>query len=144
MSWTVNAVMVAMEAPGAALLLTLASKLLDVPHRWEARMDDPHDLQRFVDAQDPVYHDVRLELAAGEKRSHWMWFVFPQMKALGRSATARHYGIVSRAEAQAYWQHPVLGPRLKECAGLVLAVQGRTALQIMGPPDDIKLRSCMT
>jgi uncharacterized protein (DUF1810 family) len=107
-------------------------------------MDDPHDLQRFVDAQDPVYHDVRLELAAGEKRSHWMWFVFPQMKDLGRSATARHYGIASRAQAHAYWKHPVLGPRLKECAGLVLAVQGRTALQIMGPPDDIKLRSCMT
>ena len=107
-------------------------------------MDDPHDLQRFVDAQDPVYHDVRLELAAGSKRSHWMWFIFPQMKDLGRSATARHYGIASRAEAEAYWRHAVLGPRLKECAGLVLAVQGRTALQIMGTPDDVKLRSCMT
>jgi uncharacterized protein (DUF1810 family) len=107
-------------------------------------MDDPHDLQRFVDAQDPVYHDVRLELAAGQKRSHWMWFVFPQLKELGRSATARQYGIASRAEAAAYWAHPVLGPRLKECSDLVLAVQGRTALQIMGSPDDLKLRSCMT
>jgi len=107
-------------------------------------MDDPHDLQRFVDAQDPVYHDVRLELAAGAKRSHWMWFVFPQLKELGRSTTARHYGIASRAEAAAYWRHPILGPRLAECAGLVLAVQGRTALQIMGTPDDLKLRSCMT
>jgi uncharacterized protein (DUF1810 family) len=107
-------------------------------------MDDPHDLQRFVDAQDPVYHDVRLELAAGQKRSHWMWFVFPQLKELGRSATARHYGLASRAEAAAYWAHPVLGPRLKECSDLVLAVQGRTALQIMGSPDDLKLRSCMT
>jgi uncharacterized protein (DUF1810 family) len=107
-------------------------------------MDDPHDLQRFVEAQDPVYHDVRLELAAGEKRSHWMWFVFPQLKALGRSLTARRYGIASRAEAEAYWQHPVLGPRLKECSELVQAVQGRTALQLMGAPDDLKLRSCMT
>ena len=107
-------------------------------------MDDPHDLQRFVDAQDPVYHDVRLELAAGQKRSHWMWFVFPQLKELGRSATARQYGIASRAEAAAYWAHPVLGPRLKECSDLVLAVRGRTALPIMGSPDDLKLRSCMT
>ncbi len=107
-------------------------------------MDDPHDLQRFVDAQDPVYHDVRLELAAGAKRSHWMWFVFPQLQELGRSAMARHYGIASRAEARAYWEHRVLGPRLKECAGLVLAVQGRTVHQIMGAPDDLKLRSSMT
>src|SRR2546423_13713276 len=130
MSWTVSCVMVAMEAPGAALLpdcSPLNSRVSSVVlPSWEARMDDPHDLQRFVDAQDPVYHDVRLELAAGSKRSHWMWFIFPQMKDLGRSATARHYGIVSRAEAQAYWQHPVLGPRLKECAGLGLAGQGRT------------------
>jgi len=107
-------------------------------------MDDPHDLQRFVDAQDPVYHDVRLELAAGAKRSHWMWFIFPQLKALGRSATALHYGIASRAEAVAYWAHPVLGPRLKECSELLAAVQGRSANEIMGPPDDLKLRSCMT
>jgi uncharacterized protein (DUF1810 family) len=107
-------------------------------------MDDPHDLQRFVNAQDSVYHDVRLELAAGDKRSHWMWFIFPQLRELGRSMTARHYGIASRAEALAYWKHQVLGPRLAECSGLVLAVQGRTALQIMGSPDDLKLRSCMT
>jgi uncharacterized protein (DUF1810 family) len=107
-------------------------------------MNDPHDLHRFVDAQDPVYHDVRLELAAGDKRSHWMWFIFPQLKQLGRSAMARHYGIASREEAAAYWAHPVLGPRLKECSELVLAVQGRTAHQIMHSPDDLKLRSCMT
>jgi len=107
-------------------------------------MTDLHDLQRFVLAQDPVYTQVCAELAAGAKTSHWMWFVFPQLKALGRSATAQHYGIGSRAEAQAYWQHPVLGPRLKECSELVVAVEGRTALQIFRSPDDLKFRSCMT
>jgi uncharacterized protein (DUF1810 family) len=105
---------------------------------------DPHDLQRFVDAQEPVIEAVRQELRRGAKSSHWMWFVFPQLKALGRSATAQHYGIATLAEAQAYWRHPVLGPRLKECAALVLAVDGRSARQIMGSPDDLKLRSCMT
>ena len=107
-------------------------------------MTDPFDLQRFVDAQRDVYPLVRAELAAGCKRSHWMWFVFPQLKGLGRSATAQHYGISSMAEAQAYWAHPVLGPRLRECTGLVLAVEGRGAREIFGPPDDLKFRSCMT
>lgn len=107
-------------------------------------MPDPHDLQRFIEAQDPVYLQVCVELAAGAKTSHWMWFVFPQLKALGRSATAQHFGIASRAEALAYWQHPVLGPRLKACSELVVAVEGRTALQIFRSPDDLKFRSCMT
>jgi len=107
-------------------------------------MDDPHDLQRFVDAQNPVYAQVTGELARGAKASHWMWFVFPQLEGLGRSATARHYGIASAAEALAYWQHPLLGPRLAECTGLVLEVAGKTALQIFGAPDDIKFRSSMT
>jgi uncharacterized protein (DUF1810 family) len=107
-------------------------------------MPDPHDLQRFIEAQDPVYSQVCAELAAGAKTSHWMWFVFPQLKALGRSATAQHFGIASRAEAQAYWQHPVLGPRLKACSELVVAVEGRTALQIFGATDELKFRSCMT
>jgi uncharacterized protein (DUF1810 family) len=107
-------------------------------------MDDAHDLQRFIDAQDPVYRQVCAELAAGAKTSHWMWFVFPQLKGLGRSAMARHFGIASRAEAEAYWTNPVLGPRLKECTELVLAVQGRTALQVFGSPDDLKFRSSMT
>ena len=107
-------------------------------------MNDPFDLQRFVDAQAPVFGDVRAELAAGAKTSHWMWFVFPQLAALGHSRTARRFGIGSRDEAVAYWHHPVLGARLKECAGLVLAVQGRSALQIFGAIDEMKLRSCMT
>ena len=107
-------------------------------------MPDPHDLQRFIGAQDPVYSQVCAELAAGAKTSHWMWFVFPQLKALGRSATAQHFGIASRIEALAYWQHPVLGPRLKACSELVVAVGGRTALQIFGSTDELKFRSCMT
>ena len=107
-------------------------------------MTDPFHLQRFVDAQQGVYAQVCAELAAGCKRSHWMWFVFPQLQGLGRSATAQHYGIASKAEAQAYWAHPLLGPRLKQCTDLVLAVDGRSAQQIFGPPDDLKFRSSMT
>jgi uncharacterized protein (DUF1810 family) len=105
---------------------------------------DPDGLQRFVDAQNPVYAQVCAELAAGAKASHWMWFIFPQHQALGRSATARHFGLVSRAQALAYWQHPLLGARLRECTQLTLAVQGKAVLQIFGTPDDLKLRSCMT
>jgi uncharacterized protein (DUF1810 family) len=107
-------------------------------------MDDVFDLQRFVTAQAPVYAQVCAELANGRKASHWMWFVFPQLKGLGRSATAQHFGIASRAEAQAYWRHPLLGPRLKQCAQLVLGVDGRSVHQIFGSPDDLKFRSCMT
>lgn len=107
-------------------------------------MQDPYDLQRFVTAQDPVYAQVCAELAAGAKASHWMWFVFPQLRALGRSATAQYYGLASRAEAAAYWRHPLLGQRLKDCTGLVLGVQGRTAQQIFGGIDELKFRSCMT
>jgi uncharacterized protein (DUF1810 family) len=101
-------------------------------------------LQRFVDAQDPVYRQVCAELAAGAKASHWMWYVFPQLKGLGRSATAEHFGIASKDEARAYLQHPVLGPRLRECTRIVLEVEGRTAAQIFGSPDDMKFRSSMT
>ncbi|HJQ57272.1 MAG TPA: DUF1810 domain-containing protein [Vineibacter sp.] len=107
-------------------------------------MDDPHKLQRFVDAQDPLIDHVRAELGAGRKRSHWMWFVFPQMRGLGRSAMARDFGIASRAEAAAYLGHPVLGPRLHECCRLLLNIEGRSALEILGSPDDLKCRSCMT
>ena len=107
-------------------------------------MDDPHHLQRFVDAQRPVYDDVLSELSAGAKTSHWMWFVFPQLRALGRSETARRFGLAGLEEAKAYWRHPVLGPRLRECTARVLGVQGRSALQIFGPIDTMKFRSSMT
>jgi uncharacterized protein (DUF1810 family) len=107
-------------------------------------MSDPFDLERFVHAQDAVMSDVRHELRAGRKRTHWMWFVFPQLRALGRSATAQRYGIPSLAEARAYLAHPVLGPRLAECADMILAVEGRSAHDILGSPDDAKLRSSMT
>ena len=107
-------------------------------------MADLHKLQRFVLAQEPVYPQVCAELAAGAKTSHWMWFVFPQLKALGRSATALHFGIASRAEAQAYWRHPALGPRLKACSDLAVAIEGKTALQIFRSPDDLNFRSSMT
>ena len=102
------------------------------------------DLQRFVEAQEPVYDEIRSELTAGAKTSHWMWFVFPQLQGLGRSAMAIKYEIASIQEAQAYWQHPILGIRLKECVELVLAVKGKTAFQIFGTPDDLKFRSSMT
>jgi uncharacterized protein (DUF1810 family) len=107
-------------------------------------VSDPHDLKRFVDAQGPVYAQVCSELKAGRKRSHWMWFVFPQIKGLGVSPTAQFYAIGSRAEALAYLAHPVLGPRLLECAQFVLDVAGRSAHDIFGSPDDLKFRSCMT
>ncbi len=105
---------------------------------------DPFDLQRFVDAQAPVYGNVVAELRDGRKRSHWMWFVFPQLRGLGGSPTAVHYGISSLDEARAYLRHELLGPRLRECARLVTAVQGRSVGQIFGSPDDLKLCSSMT
>lgn len=107
-------------------------------------MDDPFDLQRFVDAQAAVYDRVLAELRAGAKRSHWIWFVFPQLRALGSSPTARHYGIDSLAEAKAYLAHPVLGTRLRECTRLVAAVEGRSIDDIFGWPDNLKVRSSMT
>lgn len=102
------------------------------------------DLQRFVDAQAPVYDTVVGELRDGRKRSHWMWFVFPQLRGLGSSPTAVRFGISSIDEARAYLSHELLGPRLHECARLVARVDGRTAGQIFGWPDDMKLRSSMT
>jgi uncharacterized protein (DUF1810 family) len=107
-------------------------------------MSDPFDLHRFVAAQDPLYAAVLAELRAGCKRTHWMWFVLPQYRALGRSAMAARYGLASKAEAAAYWEHAVLGARLDECYRLVLAAEQRTANQILGSPDDLKLRSSMT
>jgi len=107
-------------------------------------MPDPSDLDRFVQAQAPVLSQVRLELSEGRKRSHWMWFVFPQLSGLGHSPMARRYAIASLAEAQAYLEHPVLGPRLTECAELVNKVEDRSIHQILGSPDDLKFRSSMT
>jgi uncharacterized protein (DUF1810 family) len=105
---------------------------------------DPFDLQRFVDAQAPVHAQVEDELARGAKATHWMWFVFPQRAELGRSATARYYGLGSVAAARAYLAHPLLGPRLRACTEAVLAAQGRTLEQIFGGVDALKFCSCMT
>ena len=107
-------------------------------------MDDPFDLDRFVKAQDGVYDRALGELHAGRKLSHWMWFVFPQIAGLGMSAMSREYAISSIAEARAYLDHPVLGPRLVECAGIVAGTEGRPAEAIFGPVDAMKLRSSMT
>jgi len=107
-------------------------------------MDDPFNLQRFVEAQDLVYRSVISELRAGAKHSHWMWFVFPQVVGLGRSATAEMYAIGSLDEAKAYLAHPLLGGRLKECTQLMLDVEGKSARQILGNPDDLKFFSSMT
>ncbi len=107
-------------------------------------MSDPFNLARFIDAQSPEYEQVLRELRAGRKQSHWIWFVFPQLKGLGRSATAEYYGIGSLDEAKAYVAHPVLGPRLRECTELVNRVEGRTIDEILGFPDNLKFRSSMT
>src|SRR6185295_7029358 len=107
-------------------------------------MDDPYNLRRFVDAQNPVYAQVLSELRKGEKRTHWMWFIFPQIRGLGYSSTARMFAISSLDEAGAYLQHPTLCPRLIECTTLVNEIRDRTIQQIFGTPDDLKFRSCMT
>jgi uncharacterized protein (DUF1810 family) len=106
--------------------------------------DDPFDLKRFVDAQAPVYGSVVDELRAGRKRTHWMWFVFPQLLGLGSSPMAARYGITSLHEARAYLHHELLGPRLRECTHLVNQVQNRSIAAIFGSPDDLKLCSSMT
>jgi uncharacterized protein (DUF1810 family) len=106
--------------------------------------NDPFTLSRFVQAQAPVYAQALAEITAGRKRSHWMWFIFPQLAGLGASAMARHYAIRSRAEAQAYLAHPVLGPRLITCAQAALAIEHHAARDVFGTPDDLKLRSCAT
>jgi len=107
-------------------------------------MSDPFDLQRFVDAQDRVYEAALAELTAGAKRSHWMWFVFPQIAGLGSSAMAQRYAIASLEEAREYLAHPVLGPRLRDCTAAVLAAPHRDAHRVFGSPDDLKFRSSMT
>jgi uncharacterized protein (DUF1810 family) len=107
-------------------------------------VNDPYNLQRFVDAQTPMFEQVRAELRQGRKETHWMWFIFPQIKGLGNSPTAIEFAISSREEADAYLKHPVLGLRLRECTRLVNQIEGRSVPQIFGYPDDLKFRSSMT
>ena len=107
-------------------------------------MHDPHDLGRFLRAQDRDYEQALAELRSGRKQSHWMWYIFPQIDGLGFSPTSRFYSIKSVAEAEAYLEHPVLGPRLVACCEAVLAVEARSATEIFGTPDDMKLRSSAT
>ena len=106
--------------------------------------NDPYDLDRFVRAQAPDYERALSELRAGEKRSHWMWYIFPQIEGLGHSSMSRRYSIRSAAEARAYLDHPILGPRLRECAAVVNGIAGRSAVEIFGSPDDMKLLSSAT
>ena len=106
--------------------------------------EDPHDLRRFVEAQEPVIDQVKQELRSGRKRSHWMWFVFPQVAGLGSSRKAKRFAISSRAAAEAYLAHPILGPRLRECTTVVNGLDGRSATEVFGSPDDLKFRSSMT
>jgi uncharacterized protein (DUF1810 family) len=104
--------------------------------------EDRYDLSRFLLAQETDYERVVSEIRSGRKRSHWMWYIFPQIDSLGFSSTAKHYAIRSQAEARAYLDHPVLGPRLLECAEAIVSLEGRSATDILGSPDDLKLRSC--
>jgi uncharacterized protein (DUF1810 family) len=107
-------------------------------------MSDPHNLQRFIDARERDYQSVLAEIKAGQKRSHWMWYVFPQYDGLGFSPTSIHFSIKSLEEVRAYLDHPILGPRLRECVDAFLAITGRSAHEIFGAPDDLKLKSSMT
>ena len=107
-------------------------------------MNDRYKLQRFVLAQEPVMERVREELRQGRKRSHWMWFIFPQIEGLGHSAMAQKFAISSLEEAKAFLQHPLLGPRLRECSRLMAQVEGRSIDDILGFPDNMKFRSAMT
>jgi uncharacterized protein (DUF1810 family) len=110
----------------------------------EVDMDEPYNLQRFVEAQNSCFDNVLSELRSGNKKSHWMWFIFPQIEGLGYSPLAHKFAISSQAEAEAYLRHTILGPRLRECTRLVNLLEGRPLEQIFGNPDDLKFRSCMT
>lgn len=105
---------------------------------------DPHNLQRFVQAQENVYDQALAEIRAGRKRSHWMWFIFPQIAGLGFSPTSQHFAIRDRSEAEAYLAHPILGPRLTECCEALLALKTNSAPDVFGYPDDLKLKSSAT
>src|SRR3954471_2301881 len=105
---------------------------------------DPYDLSRFLQAQEDDYEQALSEIAGGRKRSHWIWYIFPQIDGLAFSSTSKFYAIKSIEEARAYLDHPILGPRLRECAEATLGVEGRSAAEIFGYPDDLKLKSCAT
>jgi uncharacterized protein (DUF1810 family) len=107
-------------------------------------VDDPHDLNRFVEAQEADYERALSEIVGGRKRTHWMWYIFPQIDGLGSSSISKRFSIKGVEEAKAYLDHPVLGPRLLRCAEAVAAIEGRSATEIFGSPDDLKLKSCAT
>jgi uncharacterized protein (DUF1810 family) len=107
-------------------------------------IDDPHDLSRFVQAQQDDYAQALAEIRSGRKRSHWMWYIFPQIDGLGHSSMSKRYSIKSATEAEAYLRHPILGPRLVECCEAALNIKERSAHDVFGSPDDLKLRSCAT
>jgi uncharacterized protein (DUF1810 family) len=133
-----------LRAPAAQANILRSQTSEPRPDMMTIPADDPYDLSRFVEAQDRVYSQVCAELRAGEKRSHWMWFVFPQIAGLGHSPMARRYAISGLDEARAFLRHGILGPRLKACTKLVLAVNGCSARQIFGEIDSQKFRSSMT
>ncbi len=110
----------------------------------ENQTPDPHNLNRFVEAQQPIYQQARSELTEGHKRTHWMWFIFPQIAGLGSSETARRFAIADIDQAVAYLEHPILGPRLRECTALVNALPGSSADTIFGYPDNLKFHSSIT
>lgn len=106
--------------------------------------DDVYNLRRFVEVQESIIEDVKQELRTGRKRTHWMWYIFPQIEGLGNSRKSQRYGISSREEAKAYLEHPILGPRLRKCTEIVNNIEGRSSNEIFGTPDDLKFRSSMT
>ena len=120
------------------------SIIINSNHEMNNESESHFDLNRFVTAQDGVYPKALLELRNGDKRGHWIWFILPQLAGLGKTATSSKYGIKDLDEAKAYLDHPLLGPRLLECCEALLAVEGKSALQIAGHPDVLKLRSCLT
>ena len=107
-------------------------------------LDDPYDLNRFIEAQENDYERALSEIVGGRKRTHWMWYIFPQIEGLGFSSISRRFSIKGVEEAKAYLDHPVLGPRLLKCAEAVVGIEGRSAVEIFGSPDDLKLKSCAT
>jgi uncharacterized protein (DUF1810 family) len=122
----------------------MAKKLLMADRHEPAGASDPHSLNRFVQAQEDDYEQALNEIRRGRKQTHWIWYIFPQFDGLWSSSNSKRYSIKSLAEAKAYLAHPVLGPRLRECAEAMLGVEGRSAFQIFGSPDDKKVRSCAT